>query len=43
MIAATNRLLVSSCYDCTLNVGTPRPPTLIGDNRFLRLGPYNTR
>ncbi|GIL89591.1 hypothetical protein Vretimale_1845 [Volvox reticuliferus] len=43
VIAATNRLLVSSCHECAFNVGTPRPPALIGDNRFLRLGPFNTR
>ncbi|KAG2454002.1 hypothetical protein HYH02_001045 [Chlamydomonas schloesseri] len=43
VIAATSRLLVSSCHECAFNVGTPRPPCLIGDNRFLKLGPYNTR
>ncbi|PNH12003.1 TBCC domain-containing protein 1 [Tetrabaena socialis] len=43
VIAATNRLLVSACHECAFNVGCPRPPLLIGDNRFLRLGPYNTR
>ncbi|PNW78930.1 hypothetical protein CHLRE_09g394880v5 [Chlamydomonas reinhardtii] len=43
VIAATSRLLVSSCHECVFNVGTPRPPCLIGDNRFLKLGPYNTR
>ncbi|KXZ53345.1 hypothetical protein GPECTOR_7g1240 [Gonium pectorale] len=43
VIAATGRLLVSACHDCSFNVGTPRPPCLIGDNRFIRLGPHNTR
>jgi hypothetical protein len=43
VIAATNRLLIASCHECAFNIGTPRPPVLIGDNRFLRLAPYNTR
>ncbi|GLC35188.1 hypothetical protein PLESTB_000564000 [Pleodorina starrii] len=43
VIAAANRLLIASCHECSFNVGTPRPPALIGDNRFLRLGPFNTR
>ncbi|KAG2495859.1 hypothetical protein HYH03_006097 [Edaphochlamys debaryana] len=43
VIAATNRLLVASCHECSFALGTPRPPCLVGDNRFLRLGPFNTR
>ncbi len=43
VMAAASRVLVSSCHDCTLYLGTPRPPVFIGDNRFLRLAPLNTR
>lgn len=43
IIAATNRLLISNCHECTLAVGTPTPPLLVGDNRFLRLAPCNAR
>jgi hypothetical protein len=43
IIAAGNRMLVSSCHDCSLFLGVLRPPLLMGDNRFLRLGPFNTR
>ncbi len=43
LIAAAVRVIVSSCHDCVLNLATPRPPLLIGDCRFVRLAPYNTR
>lgn len=40
---ATHLTAVSACCDCTFYLGTPRPPVLLGDNRFISLGPYNTR
>ncbi|GAX83934.1 hypothetical protein CEUSTIGMA_g11358.t1 [Chlamydomonas eustigma] len=43
VIAACNRMLASSCHDCSLYLGIQRPPVLMGDNRFLRLAPFNTR
>ncbi|KAF5834480.1 hypothetical protein DUNSADRAFT_8836 [Dunaliella salina] len=41
LIAASSRVLVSSCHNCTLYLGTTSPPMLIGDCRFLRLAPFN--
>ena len=43
VIAAAQRVLVASCHDCTLYLGAVRSPVLTGDNRFLRLAPFNTR
>jgi hypothetical protein len=43
LIAAAERVLVSNCHDCVLHLGTPRPPLLTGDCRFVRLAPFNTR
>jgi hypothetical protein len=43
VIAAASRVLVNSCTECSLALGTPRPPLLVGDCRFLRLGPLNAR
>lgn len=43
VMAATTRCVVASCHDCSLFLGTNRQPTLIGDNRFLRIAPLNTR
>ncbi|MEW5320107.1 MAG: hypothetical protein WDW38_011206 [Sanguina aurantia] len=40
---AANRILISSCHECVLYLGVGRPPCLVGDNRFLRLAPLNTR
>lgn len=42
LIAACRRIYISSCYDCVLNLGTNRPPVFCGDNRFVKLAPYNT-
>ncbi|GFH22557.1 C-CAP/cofactor C-like domain-containing protein, partial [Haematococcus lacustris] len=43
LTAAAARVLVSSCHDCTLHLATPRPPLLVGDCRFVKLAPFNTR
>ncbi len=43
LMATCARALVSSCHSCTLHLGTPQQPWLIGDNRFVTLAPYNTR
>jgi hypothetical protein len=43
VIAAAARVVVSNCHDCVLHLGTPRPPMLTGDCRFVRLAPFNTR
>lgn len=43
LIAVTNRLIVSSCYDCQLFLGTARQPVFMGDCRYLKLAPFNTR
>eukprot|EP00798_Chlamydomonas_sp_ICE-L_P003219 gene3219-13238_t len=43
VMAAASRTVISSCHDCSLYLGTPRPPVFIGDNRFIRLAPLNTR
>jgi Tubulin binding cofactor C len=39
---AGRRVLVSNSCDVTLNVFTPSPPLLVGDNRTVQLAPYNT-
>uniref|UniRef100_A0A7S0V4B7 TBCC domain-containing protein 1 n=1 Tax=Polytomella parva TaxID=51329 RepID=A0A7S0V4B7_9CHLO len=43
ILCCGNRIIVSSCHDCTFFLGTPRGPIFVGDNRFLRLAPFNTR
>lgn len=40
--AAARRVLVSNCYDVTLNIFTPSPSLLVGDNRNVKFAPYNT-
>lgn len=42
LIAACRRIYISSCYDCVLNLGTNRSPVFCGDNRCVKLAPYNT-
>jgi Tubulin binding cofactor C len=39
---AGRRVLVSNSCDVILNVFTPSPPLLVGDNRTCQLAPYNT-
>lgn len=39
---AARRVLVSNCYDVTMNIFTPSPPLLCGDNRNCQFAPYNT-
>lgn len=34
---------VSSCHNCTLFLGTNRPPYLLGDTRGIQVAPYCTR
>jgi hypothetical protein len=43
LTAAAGQVTAVSCHSCTLNLGTPRPPALLGDCRFITLGPFNTR
>lgn len=43
LLALCARLVVLNCHDCGLWLGTPRPPLLVGDCRFLRLAPFNTK
>ena len=40
--AAARRILVSNSSDVLLNVFTPSPPLLVGDNRACQFAPYNT-
>ena len=40
--AAARRVLVSNSCDIQLNVFTPSPPLLVGDNRTCQMAPYNT-
>lgn len=40
--ASARRLLVSNSCDVQLNVFTPSPPLLVGDNRSCQMAPYNT-
>jgi Tubulin binding cofactor C len=40
--AAARRILVSNSCDVLLNVFTPSPPLLVGDNRTCQFAPYNT-
>jgi len=40
--SAARRILVSNSSDVQLNVFTPSPPLLVGDNRACQLAPYNT-
>ena len=40
--AAARRILVSNSSDVQLNVFTPSPPLLVGDNRTCQFAPYNT-
>jgi len=42
VIAAAVRIQLRSCRDSVLYLGVNRPPLLLGDNRNLRLAPYNT-
>ncbi|KAF6253343.1 tubulin binding cofactor C-domain-containing protein [Scenedesmus sp. NREL 46B-D3] len=43
LTAAAAQVLVVSCHSCCLHLGTPRQPALLGDCRFVKLAPYNTR
>ena len=38
LIAASVRLCISTCHECTFYLGVNRPPLLVGDNRVLRVG-----
>ncbi|CAB9514354.1 TBCC domain containing 1 [Seminavis robusta] len=40
--SAARRVLISNSSDVLLNVFTPSPPLLVGDNRTCQLAPYNT-
>ena len=40
--SASRRILVSNSSDATLNVFSPSPPLLVGDNRTCQFAPYNT-
>jgi TBCC domain-containing protein 1 len=40
--AAARRILVSNSCDTVMNVFTPTPPLLVGDNRSCQFAPYNT-
>ena len=40
--SASRRLLVSNSSDVTVNIFTPSPPLLVGDNRTCQFAPYNT-
>lgn len=37
LIAASVRVCIGSCHECTFYLGVNRPPLLIGDNRFLQV------
>ncbi|CAG9465421.1 unnamed protein product [Pedinophyceae sp. YPF-701] len=43
LIVACKRVTASTCHDCTLFLGTNRPPYMLGDNRFVQVAPYCTR
>ncbi|WIA21468.1 hypothetical protein OEZ85_000675 [Tetradesmus obliquus] len=43
LTAAAGQVLVVSCHSCCLHLGTPRQPALLGDCRFVKLAPFNTR
>ena len=36
--AASQRMTINSCHECTLYLGVNHPPLLLGDNRFLQVG-----
>jgi hypothetical protein len=40
--SASRRLLVSNSSDVTMNIFTPSPPLLVGDNRTCQFAPYNS-
>jgi Tubulin binding cofactor C len=40
--AAARRILVSNSSDVTLNIFSPSPPLLVGDNRTCQFAPYNS-
>ena len=40
--SAARRILVSNSSDATLNIFSPSPPLLVGDNRTCQFAPYNT-
>lgn len=42
VIAACKTKIVSTCIDCSFFLGTNECPLLVGDNRHVSLGPYNT-
>lgn len=42
LICTCWRASITSCHECTIHLGTNRPPVLYGDNRYLQLAPYNT-
>ena len=42
VIVCCKQLRVRNCLDCSFNLFTPLQPLLIGDNRSLEFGPYNT-
>ena len=39
---AARRILISNSCDSVMNVFTPTPPLLVGDNRSCQFAPYNT-
>ena len=39
VIAASVRVCISSCHECTFHLGVNRPPLLIGLNRFIQVQP----
>jgi len=43
VIAAAARVVIASCHDCVFHLGVLRAPILIGDSRFLKFAPFNTR
>jgi Tubulin binding cofactor C len=40
--AAARRILVSNSSDVTLNIFSPSPPLMVGDNRTCQFAPYNS-
>lgn len=42
LVCACKRIFITSSHDSVIYLGTNRPPVLFGDNRFLKLAPYNT-
>lgn len=43
VVAATVRLTVASCHDCTFNTAVNTAPLLAGDNRFIQMAPLNAQ